>query len=89
MAAQLSFAIMKAPATAPTLLDKIAVQQMLNISGRSLEKLVRARRFPPPLRLGKTVRWSQSVVVQWLNEQLTPQLEWKPPRAAQRPPAAD
>src|SRR5690606_11994103 len=64
------------------LIGKPEVQALLSISERTLENLVRRRRFPPPLRLGKTVRWAEPVVQSWLQLQLAPQFEWKPPRGA-------
>ena len=69
----------------PKLLGKVEVQQLLNISDRTLEKMVLARQFPPPLRLGKTVRWAESVVHQWLASRLEPQMAWQPPKRATKP----
>lgn len=60
------------------LLGKEAVISMLGICERSLEKLVKEGRFPPPLRLGKTVRWLKSVVLAWLEAQTKAQRDWKP-----------
>ena len=68
----------------PKLLGKVEVMSLLDVSDRTLEKLVRARRFPPPLRLGKTVRWAESVVQQWLLNKLEAQLSWEPPKRATR-----
>jgi hypothetical protein len=45
-----------------------------------LEKLVSARKFPPPMRLGKTVRWPESKVHEWLMRELEPVLSWQPPK---------
>ena len=70
----------------PRLLSKAEVQQLLDISDRTLEKMVRARRFPPPLRLGKTVRWAEAVVLQWLAARLEPQMAWQPPKRFARTP---
>ena len=72
----------------PKLLGKLEVQQLLNVSDRTLEKMVRARQFPPPLRLGKTVRWAEPVVHGWLTGQLKTQLEWQPPKRSLRPGSA-
>jgi prophage regulatory protein len=70
--------------TTPRLLGKSDVLMLLGISDRTLEKLVRSRRFPPPLRLGKTVRWAASVVEHWLDLQLQPQRDWEPQKRASR-----
>lgn len=69
---------------APKLLGKQDVMTLLDVSDRTLEKLVNARKFPPPLRLGKTVRWAEPVVHQWLLERLEPQMTWEPPKRAAR-----
>ena len=68
----------------PNLLDKVQVQQLLDISDRTLEKMVRARSFPPPLRLGKTVRWAESVVKRWLETRLAAQMAWEPKKRTSR-----
>lgn len=73
------------------LLGKSEVIAILGICDRTLEKLVRARQFPAPLRLGKRVSWVDSVVHQWLAQAVAPQLEWQPPKrqrrtAAEAPP---
>jgi prophage regulatory protein len=67
------------------LLSKKEVGDMLKMCERTIENLVRANVFPPPLRLGKTARWSKAVVEAWLAEQLRAQLEWKAPTRARRP----
>lgn len=76
---------MSAEIVFPKLLGKVEVQQLLNISDRTLEKMVLARQFPPPLRLGKTVRWAESVVHQWLALRLEAQMAWQPPKRATKP----
>ena len=60
------------------LVTKVTVSQRLGISERTLEKLVRARKFPPPLRLGKHVMWAQAAVESWLAQKVEPQLSWAP-----------
>lgn len=69
---------------APTLLTKLQVMRYLGVSDRTLEKMVGARNFPPPLRLGKLVRWAEPVVVNWLNDRLRAQYEWQPRKRATR-----
>lgn len=68
----------------PKLLGKAEIQQLLDISDRTLEKMVRARQFPPPLRLGKTVRWAEAAVLAWLAAKLATQMAWQPPKRAAR-----
>lgn len=65
--------------TAPdftTLYDKPSVAQTLRMSERSLERLVRARRFPAPVRLGRNAYWHKAVVDRWLEATFTKQLSW-------------
>ena len=62
------------------LLGKSEVIAILGICDRTLEKLVRANKFPAPLRLGKHVSWVDSVVHQWLAQAAAHQLEWQPPK---------
>jgi predicted DNA-binding transcriptional regulator AlpA len=66
------------------LVTKTAVCERLCISDRTLEKLVRARRFPAPLRLGKQVMWAEQVVESWLEHALAPQLDWAPHTSKRR-----
>lgn len=75
---------MSAISSTPKLLNKVDVLDALGISDRTLEKLVKARQFPPPLRLGKQARWAEVVVLKWLELQLEPQVTWEPPRRAGR-----
>lgn len=75
---------MSAISSTPKLLNKVDVMEALGISDRTLEKLVKARQFPPPLRLGKNARWAEAVVLKWLELQLEPQTMWEPPKRAGR-----
>lgn len=67
------------------LLNKKEVAYRLKMCERTIENLVRENSFPPPLRLGKTARWSKAVIEAWLAEQLRAQLEWKPRSRARAP----
>ncbi len=68
------------------LITKAQVVERLNISERSLEKMVAANKFPPPLRFGKKVQWADSVVENWLQRAVQGQLEWEPPKRHRRTP---
>ena len=61
------------------LIGKSEVAAHLQVCERTLENLLQRGEFPPPLRLGKKALWTKSVVEAWLEQQLQPQLEWKPP----------
>lgn len=70
------------------LIFKSSVAERLGVSERTIEKLVVARKFPPPLKLGKNAMWASDVVERWLEQALAPQLSWEPPkrgRSASRP----
>ncbi len=46
------------------------VYRMLGISEGSFYKLLREGKFPPGIRLGgRIIRWRQSVVEHWIDEQ--------------------
>jgi prophage regulatory protein len=60
------------------LLSKQQVMVIIHMSDRSIERLVKARRFPAPLCLGKGVFWDEQVVAAWLNAKLEAQRAWKP-----------
>lgn len=69
------------------LMPKSDVAQTLKCSARTLERLVRAGGFPPPLRHGKEALWFESVVQQWLQRQRQAQLAWAPAGQIQAPPS--
>lgn len=68
----------------PKLLTKVATCERLCISDRTLEKLVRANKFPAPLRLGKQVLWAEQAVERWLEQELAAQLNWVRPGGRRR-----
>lgn len=75
-------------AISPNLLSKSDVMKLLGVSDRTIEKMVAAGDFPPPIRLGKCARWAEAAVVAWLNEKVAKQLRWQPRRRAGRPAVA-
>lgn len=76
--------VMSEPSEKIILLTKEEVVARLKISERSLEKLVRSRRFPGPLRIGKRVQWVESVVERWLGLAVAKQMDWEPPKRVRR-----
>jgi prophage regulatory protein len=62
------------------LIFKSAVAERLGVSERTIEKMVKARKFPPALKLGKGAMWSKDVVERWLAQALAPQQAWEPPK---------
>ncbi len=67
------------------LIFKSDVALRLGVSERTIEKLVKACKFPPPLKLGKNAMWAQEVVENWLEQALKRQLTWEPPKRRSRP----
>jgi predicted DNA-binding transcriptional regulator AlpA len=66
------------PEIQPTLLNKVAVCIRLSISKRTLEMMVDAGTFPPPVRLGKYVYWSEAAVSKWQRRLFAIQDAWEP-----------
>ena len=62
----------------PTLLNKTAVCALLGLSPRCLENMVKNQDFPPPVRMGKHVYWSETAVNRWLKEAFASQEAWSP-----------
>lgn len=65
----------KAP---PILLNKSAVCERLCISSRNLETMVKEGTFPPAVRLGKSVYWSEAAVSKWHQLAFLAQENWTP-----------
>lgn len=55
-------------------LNKQEVEQILGVSERTLENLVRARRFPPPVIIGKRATWLKVAVERWIEQRYAAQL---------------
>jgi excisionase family DNA binding protein len=49
------------------LLRPSRVAAMLNISERTLSRLIAAGKFPRPILLGRSRRWERASVEQWLS----------------------
>ena len=60
------------------LLKKAEVCGELGISPRTLENLVKARKFPPGVRVGKWCFWSIKVLENWRRRQFALQENWQP-----------
>ena len=48
------------------LLTVTDVAKVLSISARQVWKLLAARQLPPPLRLGRSVRWPEEELKTWI-----------------------
>ena len=53
----------------PITLRPKAVAALLGIGERSLSRYVESGAFPKPIRLGRSLRWSEQVVLEWIDSQ--------------------
>jgi predicted DNA-binding transcriptional regulator AlpA len=58
------------------LLEKSDVIKRLGVSERTLENLMKDRKFPRGLKLGKNAKWDEAAVELWLAQALAHQLTW-------------
>lgn len=61
-----------------SLLDKATVCERLNIAPRTLEYMVVRGEFPPAVRIGKRVYWSDTAVLNWQRRTFMAQESWQP-----------
>jgi len=61
----------------PALLSKDDLCASLGISKRTIENMVRDGTFPPPVRLGKCVYWSEVAVHSWRRRRFAGQEAWQ------------
>jgi prophage regulatory protein len=59
-----------------SLLTKAELCTRLSISPRTVENLVKAGKFPPPVRIGKQVFWSEKTVFSWQKSLFSQQEAW-------------
>jgi len=58
------------------LLNKASLCERLSISPRTLENMVNDGAFPPSVRIGKYVYWSEVAVVAWQRRMFAAQEAW-------------
>ncbi|MCK2126563.1 helix-turn-helix domain-containing protein [Thauera aromatica] len=58
------------------LLDKATLCKRLNISPRTIENMVKDGSFPPPVRVGKYVYWTEASVQSWQRRLFAAQEAW-------------
>lgn len=59
------------------LLTKSELSAKLKISPRTIENMVRDGRFPPAVRIGKFVYWSERAIVSWQEKLFAAQNKWQ------------
>ena len=62
----------------PSLLKKTEVCKKLALSLRTLENMVKAGTFPPSVRMGKHVYWSEVAISGWMTRMFGVQEAWRP-----------
>jgi len=60
------------------ILNKQEVCEFLAIKPRCLEGMVAARKFPPPVRIGKSNYWSEESLLEWRKIFFMAQNSWRP-----------
>jgi predicted DNA-binding transcriptional regulator AlpA len=63
-------------AVLPSSLKKAAVCKLLDISERTLENMVKTKKFPPPVFIGKHCYWSEKIIQQWHQRKFSAQENW-------------
>lgn len=63
--------------TLPTLINKLQLCEHLSLSPRTLENMVKDGVFPPPVRMGKCVYWSEVAVHKWQRRLFASQEAWE------------
>jgi len=69
-----------APSDEDALLDKQQAARTLGISIRTVDNLVKAGDFPPGVRIGRFLYWSQRTIATWRRNQFASQEQWRPRR---------
>lgn len=60
----------------PQLIKKAELCARLSISIRTLENMVKVGQFPPPVRIGKFMYWSNTAVSAWQEKLFAEQESW-------------
>ena len=71
----------QAPAAASitdSLLSKVTLCARLTVSARTIENMVKVGHFPPGVRVGKFLYWSEVCVTAWQQRIFGAQQSWRP-----------
>jgi len=66
------------PISLSSLLNKESLSQRLGVSVRTLEGLVAEGEFPPGVRIGRYLYWTEAAVDAWHERIFSLQLNWRP-----------
>jgi predicted DNA-binding transcriptional regulator AlpA len=61
-----------------SLLNKAALAARLSLSVRTIDNMVKAREFPPGVRVGRCVYWTEAAVTAWHTRVFSVQQGWRP-----------
>lgn len=61
-----------------SLLNKAALAARLSLSVRTIDNMVKASEFPPGVRVGRHVYWTEAAVTAWHTRIFGVQLGWRP-----------
>lgn len=61
-----------------SLLNKDGVAERLGVSVRTLEGLVASCEFPPGVRVGRFLYWTENAIASWHQRIFAAQLNWRP-----------
>jgi len=61
-----------------SLLSKATLAARLSLSARTIENMVKAGQFPPGVRVGRYVYWTEAAVTAWHTRVFSVQLGWRP-----------
>lgn len=64
--------------SSPKLINKQQLCERLAVSERTIENMVKADTFPPPVRIGKFMFWSETAVCRWQATLFSGQENWSP-----------
>lgn len=64
-------------ATLSSLLNKTDLCQKLKISPRTIENMIKDGKFPPAVRIGKFVYWTESSIARWHERLFASQENWQ------------
>ncbi|MBN8625036.1 MAG: helix-turn-helix domain-containing protein [Planctomycetes bacterium] len=60
--------MLREPTSEPLLIQADELATLLNVSERTLWRLLSAGKIPEPVRLGRSTRWRLDQVRQWIND---------------------
>ena len=61
-----------------SLLSKLSLIARLGISARTIENMIKAKKFPPGVRIGKFAYWTEDAVQKWQSRAFGVQQGWQP-----------